>query len=299
MAGNYERATAMLESSHQRIIEQMSMLEPDGGFVDDRWDSALGSGISSVVTGGSVWEKAGVNFSSVGGNALPAAASATRPELAGKPWQACGVSVVIHPKNPHAPTSHANFRVFSVGAGNGNVMWFGGGFDLTPYYPYTEDCVLWHREAKQACDRTGADLYPQFKSQCDDYFYLPHRGETRGIGGLFFDDFALSSFEDTLSFMQSLVGAYCSAYTTIVNKRKGLSFDAAQRAYQCYRRGRYVEFNLLYDRGTLFGLQSKGRVESILMSLPPMVSWHYQYQLNPDEKNMIDYYFQPRDWLAL
>jgi len=293
----------------------------DGGesFYEDTWErpeggghsrhpasrdigtSVCGSGRSHVLAGGAVFEQAGVNFSHVFGQTLPPSATAQRPELAGRSWQALGVSLVIHPHNPYVPTSHMNVRCFiAEKVGEEPVWWFGGGFDLTPYYGFEEDCAHWHRTAKAACDPFGADYYLRFKKWCDEYFFLKHRNETRGIGGLFFDDLHEQNFETCLGFMQSVGDHYISAYLPIVQKRKATAYGERERDFQLYRRGRYVEFNLVYDRGTLFGLQSGGRTESILMSLPPLVKWRYNWQPEPGtpEARLYDVFLRPRDWLT-
>jgi coproporphyrinogen III oxidase len=260
-------------------------------FVEDAWTRAEGGGgRSRVLSDGAVFEKAGVGFSHVSGAALPPSATASRPELAGKPFHALGVSLVIHPRNPFVPTSHANVRYFQAG----DVWWFGGGFDLTPYYGFEEDCVHWHRVARQA----AGSHYPRFKQWCDDYFYLKHRGEPRGVGGIFFDDFNGPGFTDSFALMRSVGDAFVPAYLPIVQRRKATPYAQAQRDFQLYRRGRYVEFNLVWDRGTHFGLQSGGRTESILMSLPPLVAWRYNWQPGPGtpEARLYDVFLKPRDW---
>ena len=258
-----------------------------------------GGGRSRVLEGGAVIEKGGVNFSHVRGKTLPASATAHRPELAGRSFQALGVSLVIHPNNPYVPTSHANVRLFiAEKEGEQPVWWFGGGFDLTPFYPFEEDVVHWHRLSKQACDPFGAEVYPKYKKWCDDYFYLKHRNETRGVGGLFYDDLNQWDFETCFAFMRSVGDHYIQAYRPIVAKRKTLSFGERERDFQLYRRGRYAEFNLVFDRGTLFGLQTGGRTESILMSMPPLASWKYNYQPQPGTEEAKLYNFlHPRDWL--
>jgi len=231
---------------------------------------------------------------------LPASATAARPELANRNFQAMGVSLVIHPNNPFVPTSHANVRFFvAEKPGHEPIWWFGGGFDLTPYYPFKEDVIQWHKTAQEACRAFGEDVYPRFKQQCDDYFFLKHRNETRGVGGLFFDDLNEWGFEKTFAFMQSVGDHYIPAYLPIVEKRKNTPYTEQHRDFQLYRRGRYVEFNLVYDRGTLFGLQSGGRTESILMSLPPLVKWQYNWQpqANSPEADLYENYLKPRDWL--
>lgn len=276
----------------------------DGGvtFAEDAWERpGGGGGRTRVISNGAVFEQGGVNFSHVFGDKLPPSATAQRPELAGRNFQALGVSLVIHPNNPLVPTSHANVRFFiAEKAGKDPVWWFGGGFDLTPYYGFEDDCIRWHRAAKVACDPFGEDVYARYKQWCDDYFFLKHRNEPRGIGGLFFDDLNAWGFEKTFAFMRSVGDAYINAYRPIVSKRKGLLFTEIQRDFQLYRRGRYVEFNLVYDRGTLFGLQSGGRTESILMSLPPLVKWRYAWQPEPGsaEARLYTDFLRPRDWLA-
>lgn len=253
-----------------------------------------------VLSHGSVFEQAGVNFSEVTGDKLPAAASAHRPELAGRRFRAMGVSLVMHPYNPHVPTSHANVRFFiAEKADKASIWWFGGGFDLTPYYANMEDCIHWHETARLACAPFAAGSYDRYKRWCDDYFYLQHRKEARGIGGLFFDDLDQPDFETAFSFMRSVGDHYLPAYLPLVEKRKDTVYSEAERQFQLYRRGRYVEFNLIYDRGTLFGLQSGGRTESILMSLPPVVNWQYNFQpqAGSREAELTDYYLKPRDWL--
>jgi coproporphyrinogen III oxidase len=276
--------------------------EDDGGeFKEDRWSRPEGGGgRSRVLTNGAVFEKAGVGFSHVSGKTLPPSATASRPDLAGKPFHAMGVSLVIHPRNPYVPTSHANVRLFTAGEGDQAVWWFGGGFDLTPYYGFEEDAVHWHRTAKAACDPHGPELYPKFKKWCDDYFFLKHRGEPRGIGGLFFDDFNAPGFVNAFKFLRSVGDAFVPAYLPIVRKRKATPFGERERDFQLYRRGRYVEFNLVYDRGTIFGLQSGGRTESILMSLPPLVAWRYDWKPEPGtpEARLYDLFLKPRDWAA-
>ncbi len=254
----------------------------DGGacFLEECWEREQGGGgRTRVLSDGAVFEQAGVNVSHVFGTQLPASASAHRPELAGASFQALGLSLVIHPRNPYVPTTHLNVRFFiAEKAGQEPVWWFGGGYDLTPYYGFEEDCIHWHQTAKKACDRVDASLYPKFKKWADDYFFLKHRGEARGIGGIFFDDFNSYDFETCFGFMKSVGDTFLAAYLPIVEKRKRTHYTKAQRDFQLYRRGRYVEFNLVYDRGTLFGLQSGGRTESILMSLPPVVNWRYNWQ---------------------
>lgn len=277
----------------------------DGGadFIEDQWQRAEGGGgRSRVLTQGAVFEQAGVNFSHVFGDKMPASATAHRPELAGRGFEAMGVSLVIHPQNPHVPTSHANVRFFiAEKEGEEPVWWFGGGFDLTPFYPVEEDVVHWHRVAKSCCDPFGAEVYAQYKAWCDEYFYLKHRQETRGVGGLFFDDLNAWGFAQSFAFMQQVGRGFCQAYLPIVQARKLTPFTAEQRQFQLYRRGRYVEFNLVFDRGTLFGLQSGGRTESILMSMPPLARWEYGYQpaAGSAEAVLYERYLKPQDWLGV
>ena len=269
-------------------------------FQQDQWERQEGGGgRSRTLSGGALFEKAGVGFSHVKGAELPPSATALRPELVGRSWQAMGVSLVIHPENPHVPTAHANVRFFLAENDTKDpIWWFGGGFDLTPFYPVDEDCVHFHRVAKEAVEPFGTEYYQQYKAACDSYFYLPHRDETRGIGGLFFDDFNELGFEQSFAFMQSVGNAFLPAYIPIVRRRKGTTYSVREREFQLYRRGRYVEFNLVYDRGTLFGLQSGGRAESILMSMPPLARWEYGYVplRNTDEARLSEY-LRPRDWL--
>lgn len=275
----------------------------DGGakFVEDAWQRpGGGGGRTRVITNGNVIEKGGVNFSHVYGEGLPASATNARPELAGRSFQAMGVSLVIHPSNPYVPTSHANVRFFvAEKEGEPPVWWFGGGFDLTPYYGNKEDVVHWHQTAKAACDPFGDTVYADYKKWCDDYFYLPHREEARGVGGLFFDDLNQPSFEYSFNLMKSIGDAYIPAYLPIVQKRKNTPYGEREREFQLYRRGRYVEFNLVFDRGTLFGLQSGGRTESILMSLPPLVRWEYSYQPEPGspEAALYEDFLPRREWI--
>lgn len=271
-------------------------------FQASHWEHAEGGGGKTcVMANGAVFEKGAVNFSHIAGAQLPPAATVRNPELAGRQFQALGVSLVMHPLNPHVPTVHLNVRFFiAEKPGAESVWWFGGGFDLTPYYGYASDCQHWQQNAKQACDPFGADIYPQFKQACDHYFYLPHRKEPRGIGGLFFDDFKRWEFEKCFSLMQSIGNHFLSGYLPIVQRRKNSLYTPEQRDFQCYRRGRYVEFNLLYDRGTLFGLQSGGRTESILISLPPHVSWRYEWHPEPHtpEARLYEEFLVAKDWLS-
>jgi len=279
--------------------------EEDGTatFKTDSWDREKGgSGITRVISDGAVFEKGGVNFSHVFGESMPPSATANRPELAGRAYQAMGVSLVIHPENPFVPTSHANFRLFvAEKEGEEPVWWFGGGYDLTPYYGFEEDCEHWHNTAKAACEPYGADYYDRFKKWCDEYFFLKHRQEPRGVGGLFFDDFNELGFDRTFEMVQQLANSYLEAYRPIVARRKALSFEKQHRDFQEYRRGRYVEFNLVYDRGTVFGLQSGvGRIESILMSLPPHVQFVYDWHPDPgtEEARLYSDFLRARDWTS-
>ena len=295
-----EAVRQFLLELQENICARLAAEDGAGEFVTDRWDRGDGGGgISRVMSEGAVFEKAGVNFSHVFGKTLPPSATAARPELAGRGYQAMGVSLVVHPKNPFVPTSHANFRMFAT-SGEDPVWWFGGGYDLTPYYGFIEDCEHWHRTAKEACDRLSPEYYPRFKQNCDDYFYLKHRDEHRGIGGLFFDDFNEGGFASSFALVRVLAESYIEAYLPIVARRKALAWTAEQRRFQEYRRGRYAEFNLVYDRGTLFGLQSGvGRIESILMSLPPAVRWIYDWRAEPgsEEEKLTSYYLLPKQWV--
>jgi coproporphyrinogen III oxidase len=293
---------AYLLALQDDICSQLAAEDGGATFMEDAWERpGGGGGRTRVISNGAVFEQGGVNFSHVFGDTLPPSATAQRPELAGRSFQALGVSLVIHPHNPLVPTSHANVRFFvAEKEGEDPVWWFGGGFDLTPYYGVEEDCIDWHRTAKAACDPFGEDVYARYKQWCDEYFFLKHRNEPRGIGGLFFDDLNEWGFEKTFAFMRSVGDAYINAYRPIVSKRKGLAFTDIQRDFQLYRRGRYVEFNLVYDRGTLFGLQSGGRTESILMSLPPLVKWRYAWQpeAGSEEARLYTDFLRHRDWLA-
>ena len=284
------------------LCSETEGLDRQARFREDAWDREQGGGgISRVLERGAVFDKAGVNFSHVSGERLPASASVNRPEVAGRSFQALGVSVVIHPQNPFVPISHMNVRFFlAEKPGAEPVWWFGGGFDLTPVYGFEEDARHWHRVAHTACLDFGEDVYPKFKQWCDDYFYIRHRGEARGIGGLFFDDLNEWGFARCFEFMRSVGDHYMLAYRSIVDRRKDTPYSDKQKDFQLYRRGRYVEFNLVYDRGTLFGLQSGGRVESILMSLPPRVQWEYNRKDKPgsDESRLVEEFLKPRDWLS-
>ncbi|MFQ5934892.1 MAG: oxygen-dependent coproporphyrinogen oxidase [Acidiferrobacterales bacterium] len=301
-APDAEAVKEYLDDLRERLSRALEKLDGGARFREDTWErSEGGGGRTRVLTQGKVFEQAGVNYSHVHGSQLPPSATAQRPELAGCRFQALGVSVVIHPRNPFVPTSHCNVRFFIAGkADTEAVWWFGGGFDLTPYYGFEEDAIHWHHTAKQACDPFGPDYYARFKKWCDEYFYVRHRKEPRGIGGLFFDDLSEQGFDHCFALTRSVGDHFLPAYVPVVERRKELSYGERERAFQLYRRGRYVEFNLVYDRGTLFGLQSGGRTESILMSLPPQVSWRYDWQPQPGspEARLYDVFLKPRDWLA-
>ncbi|ARD20381.1 oxygen-dependent coproporphyrinogen oxidase [Shewanella japonica] len=292
-----------LLSLQASICEGLEALDGKATFQAESWERAEGGGgTSRVLTKGKVFEQAGVNFSHVMGAAMPASATAHRPELAGRSFEAMGVSLVIHPNNPFIPTTHANVRFFIAHKeGADPVWWFGGGFDLTPYYPFEEDVVSWHQAAADICAPFGEDVYPKYKKWCDEYFFLPHRNETRGVGGLFFDDLNEPGFEKSFDFMQAVGSGFLTAYAPIVERNKELEYNDDERQFQLYRRGRYVEFNLVYDRGTLFGLQTGGRTESILMSMPPLVRWEYGFTPEEDsqEAELYERYLKPQDWLQL
>lgn len=299
-----------LQGSQDTICEALAGAD-GSAFVEDRWEydpkeageaMLSGSGRSRVMASDTgLFERVGVNFSHVRGDTLPGAATARRPSLAGRDYHATGISLVAHPLNPYVPTTHMNVRFIVAGMSTGEpVWWFGGGFDLTPYYPFHEDVIHWHRTARLACRKFGDDVYPRYKQWCDEYFFLKHRNETRGVGGLFFDDLNDWAFERCFAFMRSVGDHFLPAYLPIVERRRDRAYTERQRQWQLYRRGRYVEFNLVYDRGTLFGLQSGGRVESILMSLPPLAAWRYDYAPEPGspEAELASAYLQPRDWLG-
>ena len=294
-----EQVLSVLKNLQNQICAALEAEDGSARFEPDEWQSKLGTGQSRVLKNGAVFEQAGVNFSHVKGSAMPASATAHRPELAGAPFEAMGVSLVIHPKNPYVPTSHANVRFFiAYPEGKAPVWWFGGGFDLTPFYPFEEDVLHWHRVAADVCAPFGDGVYAEYKKWCDDYFYLKHRGETRGVGGLFFDDLNRWDFDACLNFIRAVGEGYIAAYAPIVAKRTNTPYGERERQFQLYRRGRYVEFNLVWDRGTLFGLQSGGRTESILMSMPPLVRFEYCYQ--PEQGSAearLNEFLRPRDWL--
>ncbi len=296
-----EAVKSYLLELQDAICQSLETEDGESQFFEDDWQrEAGGGGRTRVLTDGKLFEQAGVNFSHVFGDNMPASATSHRPELAGRSFQAMGVSLVIHPHNPFIPTSHANVRFFIAEKdGEDPIWWFGGGFDLTPYYGFDEDCKHWHQTAHDACQPFGEDVYPRYKKWCDDYFYLKHRQEPRGIGGLFFDDLFEDGFKQSFAFIRSIGDHYIPAYLPIVQARKDTPYTEQHKDFQLYRRGRYVEFNLVYDRGTLFGLQSGGRTESILMSLPPLVKWKYNWkpEAGSQEEKLYSWYLVARDWL--
>jgi coproporphyrinogen III oxidase len=293
---------AYLLGLQDRICAAIEAEDGEERFREESWERAEGGGgRSRVLAEGKVFEQAGVGFSHVFGPGLPASATAHRPELAGRGFEALGVSLVFHPRNPYVPTTHMNVRYFiAEKEGEEPVWWFGGGFDLTPYYGFEEDAVHWHTVAREACAPFGEEVYPRTKKQCDEYFFLKHRGEPRGIGGIFFDDLNEWGFGRSFAFQQSVGDHFLAAYLPILSRRRDTAYGERERDFQLYRRGRYVEFNLVWDRGTLFGLQSGGRTESILMSLPPLVRWRYNWQPEPGtpEARLYEEFLKPRDWLA-
>jgi coproporphyrinogen III oxidase len=299
---SFDKIKTYLQHKQRQLC--LALEQTDGGakFFRDNWQRQQGGGgISCVLSDGRVFEKAGINYSYIYGDSMPASATVHRPELAGRSFRAMGLSLVVHPQNPFVPTSHANIRFFiAEQTGEKPVWWFGGGYDLTPYYGFDEDCLHWHQTAYNACKSFGDDVYPKYKQWCDEYFFLKHRNETRGVGGVFFDDLNCWDFDTCFAFLRSIGDSWMDAYMPIVNKRHQTPFSEKERDFQLYRRGRYVEFNLVYDRGTLFGLQTGGRTESILMSLPPLVKWRYNWQPEPGSKEEQLYlnYLRPRDWLA-
>ena len=297
-----EQVKKYLVQLQESICSDLESLDGKAIFEKDHWskENGNGSGITSVICDGDVFEKGGVNFSIVHGNKIPKSASTLRPELEGRKYTALGVSLVLHPENPYIPTTHSNVRFFvAEEPGKEPIWWFGGGFDLTPFYGFDEDAVHWHKTAKKACLPFGEKVYSKYKKWCDDYFYLEHRDEQRGIGGLFFDDLNEGGFDRCFEFMKSVGDHFSEAYLPIVIKRKDTPYGKKERNFQLYRRGRYVEFNLIYDRGTLFGLQSGGRTESILISMPPKVKWSYQFQVEKDseEEKLYNHYLKPKEWI--
>ncbi|MEQ8288409.1 MAG: oxygen-dependent coproporphyrinogen oxidase [Gammaproteobacteria bacterium] len=297
-----EKVKQYLLGLQDRICDALTDMDQGLQKTEDEWERpGGGGGRSRVMRNGNIFEQGGINFSHVHGDSLPPSATAHRPELAGRSFEALGDSLVFHPLNPYVPTTHMNIRFFAAEKeGEEPIWWFGGGFDLTPYYGFTEDAKHWHETAQQACAGFGDDVYARYKKWCDEYFYLKHRQEPRGIGGLFFDDLNEWGFEKCFRFMQSVGDHFLKAYMPIVEKRKDTRYGDRERQFQLYRRGRYVEFNLVYDRGTLFGLQSGGRTESILMSLPPQVRWEYNWQpeRGSKEAELYEVFLKPRDWIT-
>lgn len=292
-----------LQNLQTTIVEALALADGKN-FLHDSWQRPEGGGgTSCLLEEGHVFERAGVGFSHVKGNKLPPAATIAHPEAAGRSWEAMGVSLVLHPRNPYAPTVHMNVRFFIAKAQNNtdvDLWWFGGGMDLTPYYGFAEDCVHFHRTCRESLDAFGKDYYPTFKKQCDEYFYLKHRQEPRGIGGIFFDDFSALGFEQSFSLLRAVGDSFLKAYLPILQRRKNTAYSEKERDFQAYRRGRYVEFNLVFDRGTLFGLQSNGRTESILMSMPPIVKWRYDWkpETNSPEAKLYTDFLIEKNWLA-
>ncbi|MBQ4851292.1 oxygen-dependent coproporphyrinogen oxidase [Pseudoalteromonas sp. MMG012] len=299
---NLETVKAFLLSLQDHICAGLEQADGQAKFVEDEWQRVEGGGgRTRVIRDGAVIEQGGVNYSHVFGKSMPASATAHRPELAGRSFHACGVSLVIHPKNPHIPTSHANVRFFiAEKEGEAPIWWFGGGFDLTPFYPVLDDVKHWHQVAKNLCQPFGDEIYDDYKKWCDDYFYLKHRQETRGVGGLFFDDLNKWGFDKSFAFMQAVGNGFLEAYVPLIERRKETPYGEHERQFQLYRRGRYVEFNLVWDRGTLFGLQTGGRTESILMSMPPLARWEYNFTPEPGsaEFALYDHFLKPQDWLG-
>jgi len=297
---NITQVITFFKNLQDRICQALEEADGSGKFVEDNWlRKEGGGGRTRVMTNGTIVEQGGVNFSVVSGDKLPPSATAHRPELAGRTWQACGVSLVIHPKNPHIPTSHANVRFFiAEKEGEKPVWWFGGGFDLTPFYPNDEDVQHWHQTAYDLCQPFGDNVYNDHKKWCDEYFYLKHREETRGVGGLFFDDLNQWDFDTCFDYVKAVGQGFIDAYVPIMQRGKDIEYSEQERQFQLYRRGRYVEFNLVFDRGTLFGLQSGGRTESILMSMPPLARWEYNFQADEGSSEAkLANYLSPQDWL--
>ena len=300
VSAHHQHVGHFLRGLQHRICQALEAADGGASFVEDCWTRAEGGGgRTRVMKQGVVFEQAGIGFSEVSGAALPASASAHRPELAGASWRALGVSLVLHPNNPYLPTTHMNVRYFQALRDDQEVAWwFGGGFDLTPFYPFDEDVRHWHQVASEICAPYGEQVYAEHKAACDRYFFLKHRNETRGVGGLFFDDLNQWGFERCFAYMRDVGNGFLDAYLPLIDRRHNMPFGNRERQFQLYRRGRYVEFNLVWDRGTLFGLQSGGRSESILMSLPPQVRFEYGYQpeAGSAEARLAEY-LQPRDWL--
>ena len=297
-----EQVKKYLLNLQNDICQEFGKLDSISNFDTDIWkrEDGRGNGITRVISDGSLFEKGGVNYSIITGDKMPKSATTLRPELEGRKYTALGISLVLHPDNPFIPTTHANVRFFiAEEKGKDPIWWFGGGFDLTPYYGFDEDAIHWHQTAKNACMSFGDKTYQDYKKWCDDYFYLNHRDEQRGIGGLFFDDLNKGGFDQCFEFMKSVGNHFSKAYLPIVKKRMNTSYTDKQKEFQLFRRGRYVEFNLIQDRGTLFGLQSGGRTESILMSLPPSVKWSYQHKIDPNsnEEKLTSYFLKPKDWV--
>tara|TARA_Y100001935_G_scaffold183786_1_gene152395 strand:+ start:1239 stop:2159 length:921 start_codon:yes stop_codon:yes gene_type:complete len=284
----------------QKSIIKMICTFDEKKFLEDKWKREEGGGgLTCLLENGSIFDKVGVNFSDILGDKLPAAATNIRPELLGRNYRAMGVSVVSHPKNPHVPTVHLNVRLFVAFSNNSKpIWWFGGGFDMTPYYGYEEDAIYWHKTAHDICESYGKNIYSEYKKNCDEYFFIKHRKEPRGIGGIFFDDLNIWEFDKCFDFIKAVGNGFISAYSPIIKKRLNTPYDEKQKDFQLYRRGRYVEFNLVYDRGTLFGLQSNGRTESILMSMPPLVKWDYNHKIDKgsEEEKLYRDFLVPKKW---
>ena len=294
-----DEARNFLTDLQKKIIAMICAYD-EKDFLEDKWAREEGGGgITCLLENGSIFDKVGVNFSDILGDKLPAAATNIRPELQGRNYRAMGVSVVSHPKNPHVPTVHLNVRLFVAFSKNSEpIWWFGGGFDMTPYYGYEEDAIHWHKTAHDICNLYDKNIYSEYKKNCDEYFFIKHRKEPRGIGGIFFDDLNLWEFDKCFNFIKSVGNGFISAYSPIIEKRLNTSYDEKQKDFQLYRRGRYVEFNLVYDRGTLFGLQSNGRTESILMSMPPLVKWDYNHKIakGSKEEKLYRDFLVPKKW---